>query len=239
MRVGSIRRVCALVLVCAALTPAFHADAVSVSADDIARTRAYAENAMRESAKTSAASLGEYLDSLQMRCLVENIGDGNIARAEQLLGKTNQFNATTRRHSAEFIREFLRRPKAVGKTFRLSDKFGDFGIVGVLLASEINGALEIDTFVMSCRAMGRGFEELMLAEAVASARALGLERVRGAYIPTPKNAKIAGFYKQNGFAEAGAEGGASLFEIAAADFAPQDFRIAAEGCCEFKRQTAR
>ena len=84
--------------------------------------------------------------------------------------------------------------------------------------------------------MGRGFEDLMLAEAVASARALGLERVRGVYIPAPKNAKIAGFYRQNGFAAAASDGNEEFFEIGAAAFAPQDFRIALAGDSNLKNK---
>lgn len=195
-------------------------DAVSLSADDLSRTRSYAENAMRESAKASAGSLDDYLESLQMECVIEGVEGANISRAEQLLGKTNQFNATARRHSAEVIKEFAGSPRAFAKTFRLSDKFGDFGIVGVVLASEIGGALEIDSFAVSCRAMGRGFENLMLARTVAAAKEMGLSRVRGVYVPTPKNSQMADFFARNGFAEAGARGGARLFEIAAGDFRP-------------------
>ncbi len=174
-------------------------DTTTISDDDVKRSQSYAENALRESAKSSANNLQDYLKSLQMQCTVELIDETNIARVEQLLGKTNQFNMTTRRHSAEFVRDFSAQPNALAKCFRLKDKFGDFGIVGIILASQKNNVLEIDSFVMSCRAMGRDFEKLMLNEIFTHATKCGISRVRGVYIPTPKNVKIKNFYEECGF----------------------------------------
>ena len=193
-------------------------DTTTISDDDTKRSQAYIENAMRESVKTSASSLEDYLQSLQMKCLVEEISDENIDRVEQLLGKTNQFNMTTRRHSAQAIKDILKIPKSFGRCFKLKDKFGNLGIVGVVLATEKNNILEINSFVMSCRAMGRGLENLMLNETIAYARNNKFTHVIGEYIATEKNQKIKNFYSNFGFANIKKSDTVSLYKCDISSF---------------------
>lgn len=183
-------------------------DAVGVSSDDMSRSLSYAQNAKREAAKSQSASPEDYLKSLEMACEAAEISDVNLERAAQLAGKTNQFNLTTRRHNAEAVNAIARMENAYAKTFRLKDKFGDMGIVGVLLAvpSE-GGALEIDTFLLSCRALGRGLENFAMKDLAAFAKLKGFKEIRGEYIPTEKNAQTKDLYAKFGFEKTADDGG--------------------------------
>ena len=187
-------------------------DTTTISPDDTKRSQSYVENALRNSAKTSTNSLEDYLASLQMECVIEEISDDNIARIEQLLGKTNQFNTTTRRHSADTIRTLLSQKRSFGRCFRLNDKFGDLGIVGVVIAIDVNNSLEIDSLVMSCRAMGRGLENMMINETFEFARKKNFTKVKGIYLPTIKNQKIKNLYSNFGFTNIKESDTMSLFE---------------------------
>jgi FkbH-like protein len=123
-------------------------------------------------------------------------------RVMQLLGRTNQFNLTTRRHSAETVRGLMRDKRAWTRHFHLTDCYGDNGIVGLVIAREGGPAeWEIDTFLMSCRVIGRRLEDLMIHTLLQAAGAAGCKRVRGLYHPTAKNAMVADFYPRLGFAE--------------------------------------
>jgi FkbH-like protein len=128
------------------------------------------------------------------------VRDANIDRVVQMLGKTNQFNVTTRRHRLEDVRLLISRPGAVCLCLRLADKFGDQGIVGVLLAEpgDAGDSLTIDSFLVSCRALGRGVERVLWAELVNRATSAGVRRIHAYYLPTAKNALVANLYDQFG-----------------------------------------
>jgi FkbH-like protein len=175
-----------------------------VSPEDLARSADYLKNVQRDALRTSAGSLEGFLQGLQMTCEHGAINDHVLARVVQLLGKTNQFNLTTRRHSEARVRQMLADPRAWTHYFRLTDKFADNGLVGVLIALPCPAepmAWEIDTWLMSCRVIGRQLENFMFNTLLAAARQNRIEVIHGLHLPTPKNGMVAGLYAELGFTE--------------------------------------
>jgi FkbH-like protein len=134
--------------------------------------------------------------------MVARIGpvvDSTLERTVQLINRSNQFNLTTRRYSNADVHGLMSNPIWITRTVSLSDRFGDSGLISVLLAKEDSDALIIDTWLMSCRVLKRGVERLLLNNIVSYANARGLNRIVGDYIPTPKNALVRDHYRTLGF----------------------------------------
>jgi FkbH-like protein len=176
-------------------------DTYAVTAEDRGRHREY-ELREKRSTQGRETNLEDFLRSLQLTATIEPVHEGNMERVVQMLSKTNQFNLTTRRHRLEELKTLVARPGSISLTLRLSDKFGDQGIVGVLLAvpADEGGQLRIDSYLVSCRALGRGVEEYLWAELTRRAVDQKIRGVIGEYIPTQKNALAKGFYDKLGFA---------------------------------------
>lgn len=172
---------------------------VAVSSEDRRRPRFYAEERSRKESEQEAASLEEFYQSLEMR--VEPVAPGplNIARLAQLTQKTNQFNLTTRRHSEQEIQRMLDHSKTRVLAIRVSDRFGDSGIVGVAILVLEGNACEIETFLMSCRVIGRGVETALLSHVTEEAEREGATHLRGWFRPTRKNRPARDFYRDHGF----------------------------------------
>jgi FkbH-like protein len=186
------------------LDAAAYFDADWLSPEDLERSADYRKNAQREALRTSAGSLESFLRGLGMTCGHGPVNDHVLARVVQLLGKTNQFNLTTRRHSEARLRTFLADPGAWTQCFRLADKFADNGLVGVMVAlpsTEDPRAWELDTWLMSCRVIGRQLENFMFNTLLAAARAEGIATLHGVYLPTAKNGMVADLYQDLGFTE--------------------------------------
>ena len=178
-------------------------EATELSQEDSQRTAQYQQENQRREVQKAFSSTEDYLESLQMYGAVDPIEEVNMQRVVQLIGKTNQFNLTTRRHGAEDVRRLLSEPDAVGLALRLSDKFGDHALIAVLLAAPLAGApektLHIDTWLMSCRVIGRTAEQYLFNHLVKSARRLGYEWLSGEFIPTRKNAMVADLFDRLNF----------------------------------------
>jgi FkbH-like protein len=169
---------------------------------DKARSAQYAAEALRQSEIVKAASPESYLASLQMEASVEQITDANIARVSDLVTKTNQFNLTTRRHSKAAIEAMVSSPESLCFAVRLSDRFGDYGLVAVVLgAPEAPGELRLDTWLMSCRAMGRTLEHFTFNHLTRTAVSAGYERIVAEYLPTTKNEPVKSLLADFGFEE--------------------------------------
>ena len=126
----------------------------------------------------------------------------DLARVAQLIGKTNQFNPTTRRHSLEDVARFAATDRCLTLQFRLADRFGDNGLVSaMILLPDLQSAdlFEIDTWVMSCRVFGRQLEREVMNIAVETACRMGVRAFRADYIPTSKNEVVSGLYSELGF----------------------------------------
>jgi FkbH-like protein len=183
----------------AILDSARYFEAVSFSAEDAQRTKLYAQKAEAESAAQSFADYGEYLDSLEMVAEIDAFNATYLDRITQLTNKTNQFNLTTRRYTKAEMEEVAADPKFITLYGRLSDKFGDNGLVTVVIGRKDARVLHVDLWLMSCRVLKRGMEDAMLDALVARAKDAGIETIVGTYIATPRNSMVAGFYDQMGF----------------------------------------
>lgn len=175
-------------------------EAWSLSEEDRSRTDSYAADAKRERLQHSAVSMTEYLRELCMVCTHGSFDEVTLPRVAQLVGKTNQFNLTSRRHSLEELRGFSQSEKHWTHWFRLQDRFGDSGIIGVIVAADNGeGNWRVDTLLMSCRVLGRGMEQFMIQTLVAAAKSRGIDKLVGIYCPTPKNSIVSEFYTIVGF----------------------------------------
>lgn len=172
---------------------------VQLSAEDAQRTAMYQQQKQREILQTSAASLEEFYTSLQQTVEVFSVTDESLVRVAQLLKKTNQFNTTTRRHSESQIAQFLTDPSFDVYAARVSDRFGDNGLVGVCITRCEGDVREIDTFLLSCRVIGRKVETAILSFLAEDTLSRGMRRLEGWFLPTPKNKVSAGIYKEHGF----------------------------------------
>jgi FkbH-like protein len=179
------------------------------TAEDAARTSQYQARAEAAALEAASGSMPEFLRSLRMRATLRPFDELDLPRIEQLIGKTNQFNLTTRRHALPRLRQFLATAGSVAFSVRLRDRFTDHGLVGVLIAVPDGDALDIDTWLMSCRVIGRTVEEAMLGELLRRARALGYNVVSGTYAPTAKNELVRDLYSRLGFEAAGGDGGST------------------------------
>jgi FkbH-like protein len=194
----------------AALVPQCLADAgyfegVVLTADDRNRTEQYRQNAERDAALASATDLESYLQGLRMVLDWSRFDTTNLARIVQLINKTNQFNLTTKRYTEDEIRALMADPNAVGLHFRLRDRFGDNGIIAVVIGFLRGSDLAIDSWLMSCRVLKRRVEEATLDVVAAEAVRLGARSLVGTYRPTPKNGMVRDHYERLGFAADGAD----------------------------------
>jgi FkbH-like protein len=181
------------------LAAAGYFDAVAFSKEDRERAAYYQANARRAATLAVSGDIGVYLASLEMICRIGAVDDVSRPRVCQLINKSNQFNLTTRRYSEEELLVGSRDQTRHMAQIRLADRFGDNGIISVLIADKRGDVWEIDTWLMSCRVLGRRVEEACLAHLVAAARNAGARELRGRYIPSRKNGMVADHYKKLGF----------------------------------------
>ena len=176
-------------------------ESVSITDEDRARTLQYAANTERAAAMgASATDLPGYLRSLEMKLIWRRFDRIGLGRIVQLINKTNQFNLTTQRKTEEQVLAIMADPRSFGLQIRLVDRFGDNGIIAIVIG-RVDEAWEchIDTWLMSCRVLGRGVEEATLALLAEQARALDGVALVGHYLPTAKNGMVSGHYEKLGF----------------------------------------
>jgi FkbH-like protein len=178
-------------------------EAIAFTEEDRLRVGQYASNVERETARSSYQSMDDYLRGLDMSVVFGPIGAVDLARATQLINKTNQFNTTTRRLNSEELAAIAAAAQNITLQFRLIDRFGDNGLVSVMILCQDPGepdVLDVLNWVMSCRVFGRQLEDEAMNIAVEIARTRGARRLRGDIIATKKNAVISGLYRDLGFA---------------------------------------
>ena len=196
-------------------------EVTNFSEDDIKRNVMYMQNAKRAQAQAAFADYGAYLHSLEMEAHIRPFEELNFARITQLTNKSNQFNLTTKRYSETEIAAAAADPDVVTLCGSLTDKFGDNGIVSLVIGSvamtmteEHEGArpvltgekaLLIDLWLMSCRVLKRDMECAMMDALVEACRAQGVQEIFGYYYPTAKNGMVKDFYAQMGFRKIGGE----------------------------------
>ncbi len=182
-------------------------ESIGVSAEDIRRSEMYAQAQTRrefERTATSSNDLTSHLESLAMAVAIGRATPHTIPRIAQLVNKTNQFNLTTRRYTEAQVRA-MADASSQWAVFHVSvaDRFGDLGLTGVAIVETRGDSWLIDSFLLSCRVLGRGIEDALLAHIAAQATASGATLLEGAFVPTAKNAPAAEFYPSRGFAVVG------------------------------------
>lgn len=174
-------------------------DSAYVTSEDASRHEMYAAEAERKHARAHISSAEEWLLSSQTVVKVEEFSEANRERVVQLLNKTNQMNLTTRRLSSQELQNWLQQDNRKLWAFRVSDRFGDSGLTGILSLEIRPGSGTIVDFVLSCRVMGRNVERVMLAHAAQYCVASGLEEMQAQYLPTAKNKPCLAFWTSSGF----------------------------------------
>jgi FkbH-like protein len=188
-------------------------DSLILSDEDRARTEMYKANVQRHELQETTTSLSDYLAGLQMVATLGAADDMTIPRIAQLTQKTNQFNLTTRRYSESEIRALSSDPSLHVIYMKLRDRVSDLGLVGVAILRYEADVAQIDTFLLSCRALGREAEKCLLSNCLKSARSRRVARVLGRYSCTPKNTQVADFYSRCGFTQLSQNPKESLWEF--------------------------
>jgi len=176
-------------------------DTLALSTEDARRSELYRQRDEAEALRAASGSLEQFYRGLEMEVTIAPVTTTSLARAAQLTQKTNQFNVTTLRYTETELRERLRDSAWLVATVAVRDRFGDNGIVGLLMARPSDGALAIDTLLMSCRVIGRSVETAMLAFLCEEAARRGLSEVRGRIVPTAKNVPVRQLFADHGFTQ--------------------------------------
>lgn len=190
-------------------------ECVQLTQEDAQRHSSYQASVQRQGIEKAAGSIEEFLSQLDLRAEHGPVDARTLARVTQLVNKTNQFNLTSKRYSQEQIRAMMTSPDWWCRWFRLADKFGDYGLVGVMLVHKDGRTWDVDTWLLSCRALGKRMETFMFRTMLQAARQAGATHVRGQYIPTAKNSQVKDLYPQIGFvAKPGGEDGVFVLDLA-------------------------
>ncbi len=205
------------------LAAAGYFEAVAFSEEDRKRAGFYQDNARRLALQGQIGDVDAYLASLEMRIVFRPFDATGRSRITQLINKSNQFNLTTRRYDEGEVARFEADPEAFTLQVRLIDVYGDNGMIGVIVCRPAGERTwEIDTWLMSCRVLGRRVEHMVLREIVQQARARGIERLVGRYLPTERNGMVREHYAKLGFRLAADENGATTWELDTADEPPAE-----------------
>ena len=186
---------------------------LTLSIEDQQRTVMYAEQKQRAGAEQNFQSKEDFFRYLEQEAELEPVSDQTLARVAQLTQKTNQFNLTTRRYSEPEIAAMASKPGWHIFSITVRDRFGDHGLVGVAITRDEGEQCEVDTFLLSCRVIGRTVETALLAHLAESAARRGRKRLVGWFLPTKKNAPARDFYEQHGFEQQEVNGAGSLWAL--------------------------
>jgi FkbH-like protein len=176
-----------------------------LSEEDKQRGEYYVAQRERAELERAVTSKEDFYRSLEQVCEIAPVNGATLARVAQLTQKTNQFNLTTKRYTEQQIGALSEEDAWRVWSLRVKDRYADNGLVGVAISKLEDGVCEIDTFLMSCRVIGRTVETALLARIAADAKERGASILRGRFLPTKKNAPAADFYREHGFEE-GSEG---------------------------------
>lgn len=202
-------------------------ETVGLSADDAKRAEQYQANAERAVAMETIGNYDDYLKSLEMECAIAPFDSIGRTRIAQLTNKSNQFNLTTRRYTEADIAALETAPGTLHMQIRLVDKFGDNGMISVVILKEEEVAGEtawvFDTWLMSCRVLKRRVEDAVLNTVVDAARAAGISAIYGDWLPSPKNGMVEKHYETLGMVPFGPIGeGGMRWKLDLADYTPAE-----------------
>jgi FkbH-like protein len=209
------------------LAAAGYFEAVAFANEDLKRAGFYQDNAKRANLQKQVCGVDAYLASLDMTMTFQPFDATGRARIVQLINKSNQYNLTTRRYTDSEVTEAENDPEVFTLQVRLADTFGDNGMISVIICRPVGpGVWEIDTWVMSCRVLGRKVEHTVLREILRHAHAAGIHKLTGAYRPTDRNKLVVNHYAQLGFTKVREEeSGLTLWELLVECAAPESTPI--------------
>lgn len=184
-------------------------EVTSFSKDDEQRNEYYRQNKQRNDSTAAFSNIDDYLASLEMKCFIESFNPSNENRLVQLINKTNQFNLTVKRYSA--INDLFGSESHLTLCAHLTDKFGDSGIVSAIIASLDGNIALIDLWIMSCRVFKRRLEYALFDAFVDKCRKIGINSIKGFYVPTEKNVVVSNLYADLGFIKEADKNGSSTW----------------------------
>lgn len=188
-------------------------ETLGLTAEDAKRSEMIAQNRERSEARKLYGSIDDYLKSLDMNVTVFPADEFNIPRISQLSLKTNQFNMTTKRYQTADIKKMLVSREYTAYCCSVSDRFGDSGITGCCVIKLDGEEAYIDTFLLSCRVLGRNVEYAFLTSVIKLLREKGIRRFTAKFIPTAKNTVNSGFFEKAGFRVIASNEESTLFEL--------------------------
>jgi FkbH-like protein len=197
----------------ASLRRGLYFPSVSLTKEDLERHQSYKNVAALKMLTREATSLDGFLTGLEMVALHGSIDDKTLLRVTQLINKTNQFNLTTRRYTEEQVRIMSRSSDWWCQWFHIADRFGDHGLIGVILARRGIPSWTVDTWLMSCRVLGRNIEQFMVSVLLKEALNSGATSVLGEFIPTAKNTLVKDLYPRLGFVASPGKSAAFAFDL--------------------------
>lgn len=205
-------------------------EVTNFSSDDLKRNEMYKANAQRAAQQAAFADYGEYLRSLDMNAVIDDFIPVYLQRITQLTNKSNQFNVTTRRYTAAEMEAVAGSSEYIRLYGKLTDKFGDNGVVSVVIGHINEKVLDIDLWLMSCRVLKRDMELAMLDRLVERCREQGIETIRGYYFPTAKNKMVRELFGGFGFEKISEdELGNTVWEMKTEGYEPKNHVISVAG----------
>lgn len=188
-------------------------ETLQLTDEDRQRGAMYAQQRERRSLEAEQGSLEGFLAALDLEVDIAALADVDVPRVTQLIGKTNQFNLTTVRHTEQAVRGFAASRAHHVYTVRVRDRFGDHGLTGVAIVATNDGAWTIETLLLSCRVLGCGVETALLSAIAAAAAKSGATTLHGLFTPTARNDVAAPFYERHGFCRNGDRDSAQLWSL--------------------------
>lgn len=170
----------------------------SLTEEDCHKTELYKANANRMAERKKFTDLSAYVKSLDIHIRILPADEFNVVRISQMCQKTNQFNLTTKRYAVSDIKEKLAKGSLV-YCMDVSDRFGDNGITGAIIVDKVGDGADIDTFLLSCRVLGKGVESAFLRSVLGRLMEMGISKITSTFSPTQKNLQVADFYDREGF----------------------------------------
>ena len=198
---------------------------ISLSKEDLERAKYYQDNQNREKEQQNYSNYNDYLKSLEMIAEINEAKEIYLERIYQLINKTNQFNLTTKRYTKSEVDEVYKDSNQILLYGKLKDKFGDNGLISIIIAEQKGKILEIPLWLMSCRVLKRDMEIAMLNEVVNLAKERGIEKILGTYIPSKKNSMVKDHYKNLGFKFEKEENDIFTWVLEVKDYQPKECMI--------------
>ncbi len=171
----------------------------TITPEDLQKAKLYKAQSLRETEKERFTDVADYLQSLSLGIIIEQQPQKYLDRLAQLSQKTNQFNLSTKRYEVADIKKLMADENVDILPFHVRDRFGDYGLTGLCIIRYENATAFLDTFLMSCRVLGRQLEQTFLNHLIARLRDKGVSRIEAAYVPTQKNQQVARFFHEMGF----------------------------------------